>query len=176
VASAPNFSSQSPQFADVGRLSSRSIRGIAYTANAVRSSSVRAKTTACASSSSTSSEILSRTSLTSPSIRRRHRSRSPITAASTSRRSQRRGALSCPSRTEASSASVEDGSNSESGDTQRSLLRIASGGAPSDVASGTCPSERYSANLRADRPSAAHLRSAQKARPAGSGQTAPRAK
>ena len=43
------------------------MRGIAYAAKAARSSSVRAKTAACVSSSSASSENLSRRSLASPS-------------------------------------------------------------------------------------------------------------
>ena len=49
-------------------------------------------------------------------------------------------------------------------------------GAPLGSASGTSPSERYSAKRRAERPSAAHARSARNARPAASGLRLPREK
>jgi hypothetical protein len=167
--------------------------GSAYAAKAARSSSVRVSEAACVSSSPPISASLRRSSFVSPSIRRRQRSRPPITAASTSRRSQRRGALSCPSRTGASGAGAaafvaadaaespafsgaSAGTGSGSGATQRSPRDRASGATPVGAASGTWPSERYSANFRADSASAAHSSKAKKARPAGSGRTAPRAK
>ena len=62
-----------------------------------------------------------------------------------------------------------------SGGTQRSPEGGACGGAP-ETACGTSPRLRYSANRRAERPSAAQASSARKARPAGLGFCVPEAK
>ena len=116
-----------------------------------------------------------------PASRRRQRSRPPITAASTRSRSQaagvgrvgpgrarRRRRRAAGSRLLNTSWSSDDGSTHGTSTT--------GGGAPDGSGAGVSPSDRYSANRDADRPSAAHASSARNARPAGSGRLVPRLK
>ena len=128
-----------------------------------------------------------RSCASSPSSLRFQRSRPPITAASIRSCSQRHGARRVPATTGASKSSDAPpssagagssgraGVSSVSGGTQRSPEGGACGGAP-ETACGTSPRLRYSANRRAERPSAAQASSARKARPAGLGFCVPEAK
>ena len=125
-----------------------------------------------------------------PSRRAVQRSLPPITAASTSSCSQRHGVGTEPatttsacgssgkgsSRSAARSAAAAASASSSTTDGGKQLVlggrheRRRRGGALAlGFEIGTCPSERYSAKRRAERPSAAHARSASSARPVGSG-------
>src|SRR5205823_3052509 len=146
--------------------------------------------------SDVSSRIFSSYSAASPFSRRAQRSQPPITADSTSKLSHFHGALRVPATTAWSpltlvagrwlpSPSLPSGSSgARSERTPKTSSREAThvewreptGALRESSSDGTWASERYSAKRLAEKLSAAQLRIARKARPAGSGRRVPRSK
>src|SRR5436309_10466126 len=146
--------------------------------------------------SDVSSRIFKSYSADSPFSRRAQRSLPPITADSTSKLSHFHGALRVPATTAWSpltlvvgrwspSPSLPSGSSgARSERTPKTSSREAThvewreptGALRESSSDGTWASERYSAKRLAEKLSAAQLRIARKARPAGSGRRVPRAK